>query len=548
MTPGNRVTGSERDARKSPGRFERLAGHRLCLHCFVALALIAGGLTGCQTFEAADQRASRLAAELARHQGRLTTQQRGGIVELDQPFYGRRQSVPARAPGNSRAAKPTEAGARVESPEPGSADGRPGGTGAGLPLPAELEQDLGIEIASTGPAGFEVIRDIVAGASGLDVSLRTTYPTGSGVIDVPVSGRMDLDHRGPLSVLLNRIGSRFDLAWSFDGSAIRFDRMITVIHDVPLPPATGSLGTKVTGVRTGTSTISIGKDISVDPWGEIGEALDRAAAPPASATLSRNAGKITVFGPPSVQEAAGRVIKRFSDVYSKRIGLEIATYFIDAGRTGEQGFGGFLRAALGHAGFTLGRGLTGNSDRTGSIAIIGGDFSDSVIDFRALASESDVVDHRLTNTIGQSGVIAPVSLLSTQNYVRESASETDSNGAVTRTVKVDSIDTGLSIFALPRLIDDRRIQPSLWMVQASLNSLKTLGSIQLPKTDHRALEYTVVLAPGETLIIGGYEQETVRTKGSGGGVAGWLGFGGSRTAERVRTAMVVLIRPTIIGG
>ena len=131
--------------------------------------------------------------------------------------------------------------------------------------------------------------------------------------------------------------------------------------------------------------------------------------------------------------------------------------------------------------------------------------------------------------------------------MRESSSRTDSEGEVTHSLKVDSIDTGLSIFALPRLINNDRIQLSLWIVQASLNSLDKFGSIQLPKTDHRAVEYTVVLTPGETLIIGGYEQETVRKGQRGAGVAGFLGLGGSAKAELIRTSMIILVRPTLIG-
>ena len=164
-----------------------------------------------------------------------------------------------------------------------------------------------------------------------------------------------------------------------------------------------------------------------------------------------------------------------------------------------------------------------------------------------LASKSNVVDYRHSTTIGQNGVVAPVSLLSTQNYVRESSTETADDGSVKLSLEVDTIDTGLSIFALPRIVDGGQIQLSLWILEASLNSLQNFGSIQLPKTDHRAIDYTVLLAPGETLVIGGYEQETVRQDKEGTGIAEFLGLGGSAKAEVITTSMVVLVRPTIIG-
>lgn len=493
----------------------------------LTIAGLLAGMAGCETFRTVDQRADSLASEAARHRGLLASQQRGGVVNINQPFYGNRDS-----PNDDDKAKRHDRGA---------------------PLPDELQQDLGVEIMSTVPVDIDTLRTIITGTTGLDVALRTTYPTQSGIIEVPVSGTMLVDHRGPLSGLLDRVGSRFDLSWSFDGSSIRFDRMVNISYDVPLPPTSGTLGAEVTGVRTGTSSISSGKSVQVDPWAEITAALKQVVPPPASVTLSPNTGKITVFGPPTVQQSAGEIIDQFSDVYMKRIGLEIATYFVDADRNSEVGFGAFLQGLFDNYQASLGQpAQIGGSSRSvgvsGKIAIVDGNFSGSILDFTALASEKDVVDYRLTNTVGQSGVIAPVSLLSTQNYVRESSSSTDSEGEVTHSLKVDSIDTGLSIFALPRLINNDRIQLSLWIVQASLNSLDDFGSIQLPKTDHRAVEYTVVLSPGETLIIGGYEQETVRKGQHGAGVAGFLGLGGSGKAELIRTSMVVLVRPSLIGG
>ena len=256
-------------------------------------------------------------SEAARHRGLLASQQRGGVVNINQPFYGNRGSL--------------------------NDDDRAKRHNRGTPLPDEFQQDLGVEIMSKVPVDIDTVRTIITGATGLDVVLRTTYPTQTGVIEVPVSGTLLVDHRGPLSSLLDRVGSRFDLSWSFDGSSIRFDRMVNVAYDVPLPPTSGTLGAEVTGVRTGTSSISSGKSVKVDPWAEITDALKQVVPPPASVTLSPNTGKITVFGPPSVQQTAGEIIDQFSDVYLKRIGLEIATYFVDADRNGEVGFGAFLQ-------------------------------------------------------------------------------------------------------------------------------------------------------------------------------------------------------------
>ncbi|MCY3875182.1 MAG: hypothetical protein OXF88_12925, partial [Rhodobacteraceae bacterium] len=200
---------------------------------FLTAAGLLASLAGCETFRIADQRADSLASEAARHRGLLASQQRGGVVKINQPFYGNRGSL--------------------------NDDDRAKRHNRGTPLPDEFQQDLGVEIMTKVPVDIDTVRTIITGATGLDVVLRTTYPTQTGVIEVPVSGTLLVDHRGPLSSLLDRVGSRFDLSWSFDGSSIRFDRMVNVAYDVPLPPTSGTLGAEVTGVRTGTSSISSGK-------------------------------------------------------------------------------------------------------------------------------------------------------------------------------------------------------------------------------------------------------------------------------------------------
>ena len=488
-----------------------------------ALATAAGAslaLTACSVSELADRRSDTLAAEAERYRSALGAQQRGGVVEVEQPFYG----------GSASPVRPNGA----HAPD------------RGKPLPEELEEPLGVDIQAS-VAGIATIQEILTGATGLDVVVRTRYPTSLGVIEVPVSGTMSLTYRGPLSGILNRIGSKFDLSWSFDGTAIRFDRMISVTHDVPLPATVGKLGVQLAGVTTDSASISASQSLSVDPWADIEGALDQAVAPPATVAVARNTGKISVFGPPSVQRSAARVIDQYSEVYSTRIGLEIATYFLDATGTEDWAIGTFLQGAFGDGNFTLGRGLVA-AGSVGNIAIVGGQLDGSAINFRALAADKDVVDYRLSNTIGQNGIVAPVSLLTTQNYVRETTREDKDDGSTKLTIKVDTIDTGLSIFALPRLLPrSGQIQLSLWILEASLNSLEVFGDVQLPKTDQRSLEYTVVLTPGETLVIGGYEQETVRKDRSGTGVAEFLGLGGTAKAEVARTSMVVLVRPTIIG-
>ena len=96
-----------------------------------------------------------------------------------------------------------------------------------------------------------------------------------------------------------------------------------------------------------------------------------------------------------------------------------------------------------------------------------------------------------------------------------------------------------------------RIHLSVWLTQSELNGLTTFdtgsGFVQLPDADQRALEYTLIMEPGETLVMGGYEKERAFSGRRGGlGGLGALGLRKGREKETRRSRMVIMVRPSII--
>ncbi len=164
----------------------------------------------------------------------------------------------------------------------------------------------------------------------------------------------------------------------------------------------------------------------------------------------------------------------------------------------------------------------------------------SFIDFQSLASNEAVVDYRQGSSVTLSGVATPIVLSRISNYV--SSISTDDDGRTT--LETSTIDEGISIHAIPRLIDRNQLQLSLTVIQNALVSLQRFASgsaaLQLPTTDHRAVAADTVLRPGETLILSGYEQDVTTTNKA----RGFLGTG--RTGNSIKVRMVVLVRPALL--
>lgn len=482
-----------------------------------ALAAAALAAAGCDPGIRADagdglEEGRRLtAAELQRQRA----VQRGEILREDRPYYG----------------------ASVE-PERGSRSGEP--------LPEAVEGARGFRIALAGQADVGTIAEAVTAATGIPVSIRTRYVLEDGAVEVPVGTRMAARHEGPLSAFLDRLGSRMDVAWSYDGSSVTIDRMERRSWKVPLPLGT----TEITDRSQPDAGAGVATVRSLDPWAELRDRLAPLAPPPAQVLLSPQSGRVEVFGPPSVQAAAARVLDDAVSTATVRIGLEVGVYFVDTDRADSFGIGLDLQGRAGEFTARLAAAATGKA--AGSLVIGRPGSRGSTIDFNALARDRAVVDYRLATTVAQSGVVSPITLTRLTAYVERTEAVENEDGEETGRVAVTpgEVETGLTIAALPRLVDRRRVQLALTLTQRELLGLRRLGGaqdlIEAPEIENRAIRNESVLVPGETLVLSGYESEISERKEQGLGFLRRLGVGGSNEASRRKVRMVVLVRPTLI--
>ncbi|WP_419739501.1 secretion protein [Ruegeria sp.] len=452
--------------------------------------------------------------------------QRGEVLRVDRPYYG-------------GALKVTR------------------GSRQGDPLPRQLEAARGVSLRLPGQADIRTIAAAITSASGLPVNIRTRYIlTGGDVVEVPIGTRMRAAYTGPLSGFLDRLSTRMDVAWSYDGKGIAIDRMVTRDYRVSLPVGR----TTVTDTAEADRGPVIATERGLAHWDELEARLQPLAPPPARITLAPGSGRVSVFGPPSVQAAARKVIEDTQATASARIGLEVGVYFVDS--EAAEDFG------LTTSGFRIGH----NIARSGSSIVIGSEATGrgglrltgpngSSIDLAALARDRSVVDYRLASSIAQSGVITPLGLTRERSYIRNRTIERDGRGTGGTSSQGDDpgrvsyeigeLETGLGITALPRLIDSRQIHLSLSVIQRAFlgfdQDVETrTGGIQAPSVETREIRNTSVLAPGETLVLSGYEQDVSSTGASGIGLFKAIGLGGKREARTRKVRMVILVRPSLI--
>ena len=451
---------------------------------------------------------------------------------------------------------------REERPFYGAAVAVERGEVSGEPLPEAVEGVRGIALRIPGQSNVTTIAAAVTDATDIPMNIRTRYVLGNGtettVVDVPISTLMRVNYEGSLSAFLDRLAARMDVGWSYDGTIITIDRMIRSTWRVSLP-----LGaTSFSRTTEGESGHTLSTELNLDPWADLQRRLAPLAPPPARVTLSPETGRVDAFGPPSIHHAIREVLDDVAQTAKTRIGLDVAVYFVDSDKADEFGVSTNLENV--RVGELAGRDITTNisfqSAVGGLSSFLAGQAGGGIVlsrgnsffSFEALARNSAVVDYRLASSVAQSGVMTPIGLTEERSYIRSVTRErADDDNPGTVTYEIGEMETGLTLAALPRLVDDRQIQLSLTFSQRAFRGfdpdvLTRTGTIQAPTIDNRRITNETVLSPGETLVLAGYEQDLAERGDSGAGFFRRIGLGGKTEAKRRKVRMVLMVRPTLI--
>lgn len=463
-------------------------------------------LAGCQTTSLGNERVNTAARLTAEQRAQMREAAAGNVIHVDQPYYG--QAVRA-----------------------------PLGQTHGLPLPQYAQQASSVSLPAEQGRGFLATMDAVSEQLDIPYLTKTQFTSQDGTSwDTPIVAQFSRSFEGTLSHFLDTISTRADVFWTYTGNSILFERMREVSYQLPLPNSSASMTTSITGIDNGSGSTTFSSESNHDPWTEIEERLSAAIALPGSVAISRNAGTATVLAPPSGQATALRIVEEFREIYGKSISLDISVFYVRLAEISE--FEGGLTASFSEGTIS---GLTQALVSDGAAILSSGDIG---VSLRALATNDAVVDYISASSVSQSGVPSPISLSSTQSYVSGETITTE-DSTTTSALETDEIETGISIFSLPRLVDGGNVHLSLSILQSSLASLDEFTSgdstVQLPASDSRSLSSDVILAPGSTLILSGLEGAyTTRDNRNNF----FLGGHNETSVEDVR--VIFIVRPSII--
>lgn len=346
--------------------------------------------------------------------------------------------------------------------------------------------------------------------------------------------------KGPLSGILDEVGSTFDVEWSFSDGRVIFRDFITRQYQISaLPSATQSSSS------VGSDAIQSSSSLATDVWSEIRTALDGIVGDGANVSIGAATGMVTITARVSDQNRVQEYIQKLNMAVGQQITFDVNILTValsDENAVGidlQRAFQAVNAQALGAENI-----ITRAGAGVVNIGLIDGDVDISAV-AKALATQGKVSVTTRAGATTSNNRVAPIEVVDQRAYLREVALTTDSNGQSRTSRTADTVTTGFQMQLFPRILNTRDIMVQYSVRLSELNDIKVFGdgneAIQLPEVSTTSFEQQAVLENGQTLILAGFERNRAEVSNSKGL------FGASMDRRIDRVATLIMITPRIVG-
>lgn len=435
-------------------------------------------------------------------------------------------------------------------------------------IPAQFEQPGAIVMTFARGVNLNEFTRMVQSVTGIrtnfegNVDEESTRNAASQLPFLPSGGEQVSGGRivwqGRLSDLLNQAADHFRADWRYNGSAITFSQQVTRTFMLHSLASELSISGSVTSGATGGSTasnlpqVNVSSTASLSVWKEIEEAVDTIMGDNGEAAFSPSTGTITITSTPDIVRRVEHYLNQQNAMRLRRVAVGVKVLSVTLKNTAnvETDFSGALERAIENAGLTAIQGA-GSSGLTFSII----KDNTAPVDTDRLVASLNLENSVQRASITHSGALMTLSdqpaPLQVGRQISYLARTSASSGTDTTSVSLEpgTVDTGLMMTVLPRIVEQQRILMRVSVAITDLTILRSFGSennqIQLPEVETTGFLQNAVLTSGETLVLAGFEKDS-NSRTTSGSPGPLKALKSKNEAERGRTVTVLLLTADIL--
>lgn len=453
----------------------------------------------------------------------------------------------------------------------------------GAPIPAYLETKDGITLISNRPITLFEVGDMINKITSLQVRYaphleEDLIENASENAPSPEQlnanwadpTKMLVSYRGPLSGLLDEIGSRFGIWWRYDKNEIYFYKFITKTFTLYSLPTKQSLSSNIGGSSTdsgsgGTSSLSLQNSAELELWSNVEKAITSMIGKDAQLSLDPTNGTITLTATPNEIRRVAHFVNEQNARLSRQVAISIKVLQVTVEDNDSFGLNlsslfndGTTRVGLASAASGLSSDIVENL----TMSIMPGNWDiDASLQALSTQTTTNMITSGTVTTLNNKS--APIQVVTKQNYISE-ITKTNSGGDseyYDLSTETEEIETGFTMNVLPRILEHGRLLLKFDLTLSDLLALERVdlmssGSseeeseggeyIQNPIIESRGFTQEVAMKSGESLVLTGYErvENTADKRGVGSATNSLLG--GSATAGKKRSILVIILTPVVL--
>lgn len=407
---------------------------------------------------------------------------------------------------------------------------------------------------------------------------------GARVVIDEAGGMLSLgvaSYQGTFLQVLNQISNKYGLFWQYDEKKknINIFAIETQVYELDAPlgafkinntvnstsEASGeNSGSSSSGGSTsigGSSQMNLAYDVEAQsPWSASVNTITNMLSARGSITDNPVEGYVTVTDNPNVQEKIAGYIKKINVKNNKKIAIRIDVYDVETSQTSDYGLD--VNALVDVLGDEVN--IVSNSssifnqstDNMSSVTFSSGSGSDHNAVFNALNTLGKTSEVTGATIYTISGQPAPIQSVLQTTYLESSTTTINDNGDNTTTLEPGTVVTGYSMTVTPKIQSNNQILVNLNLQLSTLLDMAVLSStegteggetIQGPEIHSKNFLENMVLESGQSLLIAGFQEKTIKSvTASPGSISNWVA-GGSRSTANTVTTTVIVVTPYVIG-
>lgn len=435
----------------------------------------------------------------------------------------------------------------------------------GIPVFVSLPPGAGstTAIGTNGTGGGTGIAAQPGFSSPSPISPQPGFPS-----TLPLPGSKAITYSGKLSGLLDIISARFNVFWEPEGDGLRFFKTKSRSFRLSALPGdssmTSTIGTQTSGSSSGSGGASATTEQksgisfnSLSVWKAIEDSIKTMLSPDGRVVVTPATGTVTVDDTPHSLERVAKFIHDQNMALSRQVILNVRVLSVDITDSDSYGINwDAIYKNLGSGTIALGSPsglLVGSSTLTFNIIDTTSRWDGTQAILEALSKQGKVSQITSASIVTVNNQPAPIQVGRQLSYLASSTTTIGTGGAGnTTTLEPGVVTTGFSMSVLPHILDDGRLMLQYTGDISSLVNISTVtsggSSIQTPEIDTRNFLQRVIMKSGETLVLTGFEQNTLNSAKQGIGSASNIALGGSIKNSNNRSLLVVLIQPIVSAG